>query len=79
MITMRRDIKDEKGRMVWNVYHCTGCTDAGVEHQVNDVDAGLSDATCQWGTGLPMTKQKCSGCGKSRGPFISTKYTGDGW
>ena len=76
---MRHDLKDEEGRMVWNVYHCADCTEAGIEHTVDDVSAGLSGARCQWGKGLPMTKQVCSGCSAERGPFISTKYTGDGW
>ena len=71
--------KDGTGARRFGSYYCTSCRRDGTDHAVEDRSAGLSDATCQWGTGIPMTKQVCTGCGVERGPFVSTAYTGDGW
>lgn len=79
MISMRNDLKTPDGKRIWNVYKCTDCEEAGIAHTVDDLPDGHTGRESCWGVGIPKTKLTCSNCGAFSGPWVSSKYTGDGW
>jgi hypothetical protein len=62
-----------------NTYYCVACKKAGREHEVIEVSGPQTDLSSQWGSGVPTTMRRCSGCGAEDGPWVSSKIVGGGW
>jgi hypothetical protein len=69
----------ETGELLWNQYDCKHCKDLDFDHEVIDVPGPSTGRDSHWGPGLPTTLRKCTHCGYSDGPWISSDIVGGGW
>ena len=58
---------------------CRACTNAGIIHEIVEVEAGLTTRSSCWGAGLPSMKRRCTGCHREDGPWIDADLVGGGY
>lgn len=58
---------------------CKDCKSNGVEHHIISVPYGVTDRWSSWGAGIPTTINRCTGCDRENGPWVSSSIVGGGW
>lgn len=48
-------------------------------HEVIEIDAGFTKNTSCWGSGVPVTKEKCTKCGQLGSGMVSADIVGGGY